>query len=130
MLRYTGYLPLFAIEKVAFILLLALCVAGPLHARRKPNSKGPWKFAVSGDSRNCGDIVMPAIAQSVRRDGAAFYWHLGDYRAIYTFDEDYLRIHPGTTIDDYLANAWPDFIDHQMKPFGDFPVFLESETTN
>jgi hypothetical protein len=21
-----------------------------------------WKFAVSGDSRNCGDIVMPAIA--------------------------------------------------------------------
>ena len=33
-------------------------------------------------------------------------------------------LHPNTTIDDYLANAWPDFIEHQMKPFGDFPVFL------
>ncbi len=106
------------------ILLLMLRVAGPLHAQKKQNAKGSWKFAVSGDSRNCGDIVMPAIAQSVRSNGAVFYWHLGDYRAINTFDEDYVRLHPNTTIDDYLANAWPDFIDHQMKPFGDFPVFL------
>jgi hypothetical protein len=124
MFRYSGPLLLSVIQKLALIVLLTLCVAGPLHAGKKHSSKGSWKFAVSGDSRNCGDIVMPVIAQSVRRDGAAFYWHLGDYRAIYTFDEDYLRTHPGTTIDDYLANAWPDFIDHQMKPFGDFPVFL------
>ena len=101
-----------------------MCFAGPLHGGKKQNATGSWKFAVSGDSRNCGDIVMPAIAQSVRSNGAVFYWHLGDYRALYTFDEDYLRIHPNTTIDDYLANVWPDFIDHQMKPFGDFPVFL------
>ena len=47
-----------------------------------------WRFAVSGDSRNCGDIVMPAIASGVVHDGAAFYWHLGDFRAIYKFDED------------------------------------------
>ena len=47
-----------------------------------------WKFAISGDSRNCGDIVMPAIAQGVLQSGAEFYWHLGDFRAIYTFDED------------------------------------------
>ena len=47
-----------------------------------------WRFAVSGDSRNCGDIVMPAIAASVLKSGAQFYWHLGDFRAIYDFDED------------------------------------------
>jgi hypothetical protein len=79
---------------------------------------------VSGDSRNCGDIVMPAIAQGVRRDGASFYWHLGDYRALYNFDEDYLHTHPASTITNYFAGAWPDFIQHQLQPFGDLPVFL------
>jgi hypothetical protein len=105
-------------------LLLVLCATASLEAQEQPNSAVTWKFAVSGDSRNCGDIVMPAIAQGVRRDGAAFYWHLGDYRAIYTFDEDYLHTHPASTISDYLAGAWPDFIQHQLKPFGDLPVFL------
>src|SRR5450759_3371230 len=105
-------------------LLLVLCATTSLGAQERPNSAASWKFAVSGDSRNCGDIVMPAIAQGVRRDGAAFYWHLGDYRAIYTFDEDYLHIHPASTISDYLAAAWPDFIQHQLKPFGDLAVFL------
>jgi hypothetical protein len=106
-------------------LLLALCATASLGAQEPPNSAASWKFAVSGDSRNCGDIVMPAIAQGVRRDGASFYWHLGDYRAIYTFDEDYLHIHPASTISNYLAGAWPDFIQHQLQPFGDLPVFLE-----
>ncbi len=105
-------------------LLVVLCATTSLVAQEQPNSAASWKFAVSGDSRNCGDIVMPAIAEGVRRDGAAFYWHLGDYRAIYTFDEDYLHTHPASTISDYLAAAWPDFIQHQLKPFGDLPVFL------
>jgi hypothetical protein len=90
----------------------------------------PWKFAVSGDSRNCGDIVMPAIASSVRANGSGFYWHLGDFRAIYTFDEDMappaslgLSTKP-LSISDYEAAAWPDFIAHQMAPFGALPVFL------
>lgn len=109
----------------AFLLLLTLCLAGPLRAQEKRDPGGSWKFAVSGDSRNCGDVAMPAIAQGVRRDGASFYWHLGDYRAIYDFDEDYRRINPNATIDDYLANAWPDFIQRQLKPFGDLPIFLE-----
>lgn len=89
-----------------------------------------WKFAVSGDSRNCGDIVMPAIASGVHRSGAEFYWHLGDFRAIYTFDEDLappaklgLAAKP-MNISTYLSTAWPDFIAHQMVPFGDLPVFL------
>ena len=67
---------------------------------------------------------MPAIAAGVRADGAAFYWHLGDYRAIYDFDQDYRRTHPKATIADYLTDAWPDFIQHQIMPFGELPVFL------
>ena len=106
-------------------LLLVLFVPGSLGAQGQANSTGTWKFAVSGDSRNCGDIVMPAIAQGVLRDGAAFYWHLGDYRAMSNFDEDYLRTHPASTISNYFANAWPDFIQHQLLPFGDLPVYLE-----
>ena len=89
-----------------------------------------WKFAVSGDSRNCGDIVMPAIASGVRNSGSEFYWHLGDFRAIYAFDED--MVPPASlglpsrplNIIGYLNAAWPDFIAHQIVPFGDLPVFL------
>ncbi len=89
-----------------------------------------WKFAVSGDSRNCGDIVMPAIAASVTKSDAKFYWHLGDLRAIYDFDEDVVppeKLHlnsPHVTIADYLTKAWPDFIDHQVKPFGGLEFFV------
>ena len=90
----------------------------------------PWKFAVSGDSRNCGDIVMPAIAGGVQASRAEFYWHLGDFRAIYTFDEDLvppaslgLATKPLNIID-YETTAWQDFITHQLAPFGALPVFL------
>ncbi len=90
----------------------------------------PWKFAVSGDSRNCGDIVMPAIAQGVVQNQAEFYWHLGDFRWILYFDEDLippfslgLPTKP-MSIRDYLMSAWPDFITHQLAPFGNLPVFL------
>jgi len=89
-----------------------------------------WQFAVSGDSRNCGDIVMPAIAASVLKSGAKFYWHLGDFRAIYDFDEDMAppaSLHlsyPHLTIVSYLKTAWPDFIDHQLRPFNSLEIFL------
>ena len=29
-----------------------------------------WHFAVSGDSRNCGDVVMPSIAAAARANQA------------------------------------------------------------
>src|SRR5450755_5051476 len=83
---------LLAVVTAACIYALLLVVAStrPLSAQQPSpimGSDATWRFAVSGDSRNCGDIVMPAIAQGVLRDGASFYWHLGDYRAIFTFDE-------------------------------------------
>jgi len=107
------------------LLWLVVAVCGSLTAQ-----DSTFKFAISGDSRNCGDVVMPAIAAGVRQNGAEFYWHLGDFRAIFMFDEDLvppaklgLKTKP-TTIAAYLSNAWPDFIAHQLGPFGDLPVFL------
>jgi len=75
-----------------------------------------WQFAVSGDSRNCGDVVMPAIAGSVAATKAEFYWHLGDFRRIYDFDEDMQAVKPSNILD-YENAAWPDFIAQQMTPF-------------
>ena len=91
-----------------------------------------WRFAVSGDSRNCGNVIMPAIAAGATRDGAQFYWHLGDLRAIDFPDEDYVHEpeHRADSKNDlvllnnYENNAWPDFIDSQIVPFADMPVFI------
>jgi hypothetical protein len=89
---------------------------------------GSFSFAVSGDSRNCGDIVMPAIAARVNQTGASFYWHLGDFRAIYDFDEDIQHqpehIAAPLAISDYEQLAWDDFLQNQIAPFGRLPVFL------
>src|SRR5580704_14547637 len=97
---------------------LVLALIAPLAAQ---NPTGAWKFAVSGDSRNCGDVVMPAIAAGVLQNGANFYWHLGDFRAIYTFDEDLVK---PLNIITYETTAWSDFIAHQLTPFGNLPVYL------
>ena len=55
---------------------------------------------------------------------------LADFRAIYTFDEDMvppaqlgLPARP-MSIAQYEGAAWPDFISHQILPFGDLPVLL------
>lgn len=115
----------FQMHKLA-ILLSAFLI--PVAAQ--PPANGSWKFAVSGDSRNCGDIVMPAIASGVLASRSEFYWHLGDFRAIYAFDEDMvppaslaLPTKPPTIIA-YENAAWPDFIAHQLTPFGSLPVML------
>jgi hypothetical protein len=109
---------------LASLTVLVLVVVSNLSAQSNKISGATWKFAISGDSRNCGDIVMPAIAAQVRSDGAEFYWHLGDYRALSNFDEDYRRTHPDASISKYFKDAWPDFIQHQLVPFGDLPVYL------
>jgi len=104
--------------------LLAL-VALPAYAA---DSSQTWTFAVSGDSRNCGDVVMPAIAADALKHNVAFYWHLGDLRAIYGPDEDFVqeRSREGkpTDLAEYEKDAWDDFIANQIKPWGEAPVFL------
>jgi hypothetical protein len=111
-------------SQFAFGLLLgSLC----LHPASLPaQTADTWSFAVSGDSRNCGDIVMPAIAAGVRKDGAKFYWHLGDFRATYDFDEDLLAAarDKHLAIADYHRIEWQDFIAQQLDPFADIPVYL------
>src|SRR6266852_6778322 len=68
------------------VLLGLLPAARPLRAQQTED--GVWRFLASGDSRNCGDVVMPEIAETARKNQAAFYWHLGDLRLTNNFDED------------------------------------------
>ncbi|MGI8958577.1 MAG: metallophosphoesterase [Bryobacteraceae bacterium] len=73
---------------------------------------------------------MPAIAKGAAMNQAAFYWHLGDFRAIYRFDQDYQALHRPSDPSDpmnitaYLGSAWQDFIANQLALFGSMPVFL------
>lgn len=67
---------------------------------------------------------MPAIVAGVRGTTRLSIWHLGDYRALYMFDDDCRQLNPAATVQDYESNAWLDFIAHQLTPFGDLPVFL------
>ena len=83
-----------------------------------------WNFVVAGDSRNCGDVVMPSIAAAAHQQHAAFYWHLGDLRAITGMDEDYRVLHPGASMGQYLTEAWGDFKERQIAPFAPTPFFL------
>src|ERR1700687_1818256 len=94
-----------------------------------PPKEGTWRFIVSGDSRNCGDVVMPAIAaQAIEKYQPAFYWHLGDLRAIYKIDEDMAgaaqKAGQSLSCESYHKSAWQDFIDHQIVPFGTTRFYL------
>jgi hypothetical protein len=110
---------------VAAVLLLAILWCGDSALAQ---SSDEWSFGVSGDSRNCGDMVMPGIAAGVRSDGARFYWHLGDFRANYDFDQDLLSSteykNKHLSIFDYQRIEWQDFIAQQLRPFGETPVYL------
>jgi hypothetical protein len=101
----------------------------PLTFLGQDTSDGTWQFAVSGDSRNCGDVVMPAIARSVLEHHVDFYWHLGDFRffgiAPDAIDEDMLNQYGSKLdLDEYRRIAWGDFLSNQIAPFGSLPVFL------
>ncbi len=89
---------------------------------------GSWRFIVSGDSRNCGDIVVPAIAAHSAQFSPSFYWHLGDLRAIYKIDEDiaFNRAYLGShmSCETYHRIAWKDFVANQIGAFGDLPNYI------
>jgi len=114
---------------VALLALLVACAQTAGARPEEPKAPGAWKFAVGGDSRNCGDVVMPAVAAGAASTGAAFYWHLGDFRALYDFDEDLLQARrvageKPPAITEYQKTAWDDFLQSQIAPFGEIPVFL------
>jgi hypothetical protein len=99
----------------------SVAVAPPLPA-------GSWRFIVSGDSRNCGDVVMPAISAHSAQFAPSFYWHLGDLRAIYKIDEDmaFEAASHGQVLacDDYERRAWNDFVENQIAAFGNIPFYV------
>lgn len=123
-------------------------VAGPTSqletTQQQPTAT--WTFAVSGDSRNCGDVVMPAISADIAKHAPQFYWHLGDFRFIYLVDEDMqCKLTPEAqrpayenpnlhNLQEFLAyeeresgklhellsyeeHAWEDFKQYQLGPF-------------
>jgi hypothetical protein len=93
-----------------------------------------WYFAVSGDSRDCGDLIMPKIARSIESLGPTtpvlFYWHLGDFRkgkdahGGEDADRDFVLLNGGS--DDYHKRAWDDFLSRQVAPLEEahIQVFL------
>ena len=113
---------------VLFGLAFLAAIGGPSRAR--PGSTNVWRFAVSGDSRNCGDVVMPGIAKRALAREIVFYWHLGDFRLGRGTDEDmqevYRRAHGERTMprDEYLRTAWQDFRERQLAPFGSVAVYV------
>jgi hypothetical protein len=113
---------------VEVVILLTLFLSIISNAADRKSDAHTWYFAVSGDSRNCGDVVMPAIAADALKHTVDFYWHLGDLRAIYGPDQDFVqeRSREGkpTDLAEYENDAWDDFITNQIKPWGDTPFYL------
>ena len=119
---YSGLMfPAFPIRKLVVFAFIAVASAGA------QTGTATWTFAVSGDSRNCGDFVMPAIAAGVKAENDDLYWHLGDFRWMSNPDQDLVSMLPkgkALSIDEYHRIAWDDFFTHQLSAFGKFPVFL------
>jgi len=105
---------------------VATILAFKLAAAQSPRQT--WYFAVSGDSRNCGDVVMPAIASDAKKHNVAFYWQLGDLRRTSGPDEDFVaeKSHAGQPADlaEYEKDEWDDFIQNQIQAWGDIPYYL------
>lgn len=117
--------------RLRYALALFLFSAAASAQTPAPAANAMWQFVVAGDSRNCGDVIMPAIAAAAKTNGAKFYWHLGDWRAIYKFDEDMvqaaLMAGKPLQIQNYLKGAFKDAIENQIKPFDGeqkVPVFV------
>ena len=124
--RERGYAECMSSLKLALRISLLCGVLAPFAALAAQRGDSTWSFAVSGDSRNCGDFVMPAIAAKVQAEKDDFYWHLGDFRWMSQPDQDLLAMEHRTEMPkaEYQQRAWDDFLAHQMKAFGSFPVFL------
>jgi hypothetical protein len=117
------------IRRLTWAVLAVVLVAPPAQrVNAQQPEDGTWHFVASGDSRNCGDVVMPGIAETAKKNHAAFYWHLGDLRAIISIDED-IQHQPEhlaklPSMEEYLSTAWQDYIASQIAPFGSIPFFV------
>jgi hypothetical protein len=117
-------------KPVAATLAVSMALLSGWSSRRvaAQASAGPWRFLVSGDARNCGDVIAPAIASTATARQVAFYWHLGDLRWGSDVDQD-IRSQPEhvktpMTVSAYMSGEWPDFIANQIDAFGAIPYFV------
>src|SRR5947208_16550607 len=78
-------------HKTKLVAGLVLALSAWTQSADTSNSAQTWSFAVSGDSRNCGDVIMPAIAADAIKDNVALYWHLGHLRKISGPDQDLIE---------------------------------------
>jgi hypothetical protein len=112
--------------RLIFAIAVTLLALQPANAQQPAN--GTWHFVASGDSRNCGDVVMPGIAETAKKNQAAFFWHLGDIRLTSGFDEDITNqpehIAKPLSISAYESIDWQDFIESQIEPFGPIPFLV------
>jgi hypothetical protein len=115
------------IFKFIFLFAAVALILNP-NVMQAQDSSHTWNFAVSGDSRNCGDVIMPAIAADAKKHEPAFYWQLGDLRRTSGPDEDFVaeKSHEGKPADlaEYEKDEWDDFIQNQIQPWGDVPYYL------
>ncbi len=106
-------------------LAIVICSGLAFAQGTSPNS---WSFIASGDSRNCGDMIVPAIASNSAQFSPGFYWHLGDLRAIYKVDEDIAfstaNHMQAPACDAYERIAWSDFVEQQIGSFGNRPFYV------
>src|SRR5882762_9920398 len=64
------------IRRILYAIAVAALSLPPMKpAAAQQTAGGTWRFVVSGDSRNCGDVVMPGIAETAKKNQAVFYWH-------------------------------------------------------
>ncbi len=114
----------FPLVLLALITLSLRAWSQSTSARPAP-PQAPWVFVVSGDSRNCGDLVMPAIASQAKKLNALFYWHLGDFRWMSSRDEDMRSKYLLEPLEgDYRTIAWSNFLNAQIIPFRPVPVYV------
>jgi hypothetical protein len=109
---------------VAGLMILFLAASGSENKASSPaGSSKEWKFVVAGDSRNCGDVIMPMIAEAAAAEHPAFYWHLGDLRATTGPDEDMGKFDAKTHalvpmgLAAYHDLEWKDFQQKQVAAF-------------
>ena len=115
-------------SSIFFLLAVIALTCARMNAADQKEKPSTWYFAVAGDSRNCGDIVMPAIAGDAKKQNVSFYWHLGDLRRTSSADEDFIaeKAHTGkpTDLAEYHKEEWDDFIQNQINAWGDTPFYL------
>ncbi|WP_449425510.1 hypothetical protein [Rhodanobacter lindaniclasticus] len=105
------------IQTLSVLMLALFAVTSHAASPQKAGTDGSWTFAVSGDSRNCGNIVMPAIAAGARHDERQLLLASGQTcEQILTRSTKTTRPRKRfggypypTSISDYLHTAWSRF---------------------